>query len=111
MNKFILVFVLTIFCTSAAAKESEKWNELYHCINKYVSDVAKIIPSLEEGALLLTETDQLCSTEAINLKNYLTKNRSDNLGTEDFTKRFQTYSYVVRRDVRYLIYLEKLSQE
>lgn len=106
----MLMFAL-LFSKAVIADEAREWKNLYSCVSKHIADVARVVPSLEEGALLLTENTELCANESVSLNNYLAKNRTDNIGEVDFLSKFSRYTYIIRRDVKFWIYREKIKSK
>ena len=110
--KKIVFSIAILFATPTFANEAAEWENLIACVKKHVKNVAQHIPSLEEGALLLTESVELCGNESTNLNNYLAKNREENLGGPlEWLQKYPKYTYVIKRDVKLMIYLEKIKRK
>ena len=110
--KKIVIATAILFTAPTFANEAAEWDNLIVCVKKHIKNVAQHIPSLEEGALLLTENSELCGNESTSLNNYLAKNREDNLGGPlEWLQKYPKYTYVIRREVKLLIYLEKIKRK
>jgi hypothetical protein len=96
---------------SAKANEDIMWRDLFSCLDKHITNVAKHIVSLNEGAELLIAHPKLCGNESTKLINHLVKTRAENIGATNYSERFTSYKSVVEREVRYKIFTEKLGRK
>jgi hypothetical protein len=106
MNRFLLMILVALFSNSTHATEDQMWKRLYDCTDDHISNVARVVPSLSEGANLIIRS--LCSTQATDLANYLAKNRTDDIGHGDFVSRFRVYINLIERELILRIYRQKI---
>lgn len=107
MKIFFVTIAILISASVWANDEKKITDKLFICLDKHKVNVAKNIISLEEGAMLITET--LCSNESTNLANFMAANRED-ISRPNYIARYHNEIYIIRRDVRWLLYQEKLKR-
>ena len=102
-------FLLLIASAVAASAEEAEWKNLYGCLEKHKSDVASVVEGIDEGAGLIVEV--LCVEESTEVVNAMVRARIGKaMEAADFGEKFTSFLYVVKREMREHIYLEKLRQ-
>ena len=106
---FSFFFILLSTTSAQATKvEDEQWEELFKCFDKHGSNVAAVVQSLDEGASLIVET--LCQKESTNLLNTMHKERKELVKSKGIAGAFSSLHYVIERELRGMLYKEKLRQ-
>jgi hypothetical protein len=103
----ILLSVSSLNVTWANDEGNLLIENLNSCIRMNASNVAKVVTSLEEGAMLITES--LCANENSSAANYLARTVEDP-SRQNFIDRYHNWVYINKRDIKNFLYKEKLTQ-
>ncbi|MBJ6373661.1 hypothetical protein [Sedimentitalea arenosa] len=106
--KYVLASVLTLASTIPAAaelsqRERELWAVYHSCLDPHLPDVARHVPSLEEGADLIAES--LCVDEHTELLNEIA--RRPTFKTTTVSESFGQALFVIKRDTKLWIYMTR----
>jgi hypothetical protein len=107
MKKKFVAAAMLVFSSAWANDEKKISDDLFQCLDKHKSNVAKNIVSLEEGALLMIES--LCGNEAYTFANFMARTREDN-NRPNYIDRFHNELHVVKRDTKLIIYYQKIKK-
>jgi len=105
--KILLVAIAMMISGSVWANEEKLTITLISCIDKHKASVAKNVVSLEEGAMLFTES--LCGDESTAFANFKARIRGHE-SRPHFLDRYNSEMYVIKRDIRWVLYQEKLKR-
>lgn len=107
MKTLLVATVMMIVGSVWANDEKKETDAIFACLDKHKVNVAIKVVSLEEGAMLVTES--LCSKESSNLAHFMAANRED-VSRPNYIERYQNELYIIRKDIRWLLYQEKLKR-
>ena len=106
VNFTALIWMMT--CSAVFAEEAE-WRVLYNCSNSHISNVARVVESVDEGASLIV--DVLCLNETTELINAMIVSRSQFVRQIDnIYEVHNSFMAVINREIRGRVYRAKLLQ-
>ena len=109
MSRFELALAMWLLGGVAAFGEEAEWRTLYDCAERHAADVARVVVSVDEGAGLIVEV--LCGEESTAVANAMMGTRTDVVEQRgSFGAAFTSFLSVIMREMREMVYLEKLKK-